>query len=376
MLAINDEDFRQEVRTWLSENIPREPRPRHVAEAAEFDIAWQKKQFAAGWAGISWPEAYGGKGLSLLQQLIWHEEYARAGGPFLGINYVGLNHGGPTLIALGSEEQKTRHLQGILRGDDMWCQGFSEPGAGSDLASLRTSGEIVGDQIVVNGQKIWTSFGQFARFQELLVRTDRDAPRHKGISWVICDMQTPGIEVRPITTLTGDPEFCEVFYDNVHLPLSSVVGGVNMGWQVAMTTLSFERGTGFIPFQIKLSRTIDEMIAYRSGQPKYAAAGMDESLAIMRAEAAAMRAMTYVTVARANETGTPGSESAMIALYYGELAQRVHAAALQLMGDDALVRDAGDWPSDYLDSFKETIGGGTSEIRRNIVADRVLGLPR
>lgn len=371
-----EDHFRSEARAWLADHVPGE-RPRDSAEAAAFDIAWQRTQFEHGWAGISWPAEYGGRGLSLLEQLIWHEEYARAGAPYLGINYVGLNHAGPTLIALGTDEQKCAHLAGILSGEQMWCQGFSEPGAGSDLASLRTKGEIIGDEIVVNGQKIWTSYGQFARYQELLVRTDPAEPRHKGISWVICDMHAPGIDVRPIQAITGEPEFCEVFYDNVRLPLSSVVGGVNAGWRTAMATLAFERGTGFIPFQIRLARTIDEMILWHHQRPRRGLFdGMAERLAILSAEVAAMRAMTYAVVAQAERTGTPGEESAIIALYFGELAQRVQATAHELIADDGLVRDRSPWPQDYLDSFKETIGGGTSEIRRNIVAERMLGLPR
>src|SRR5437016_1189352 len=190
----------------------------------EFDLAWQQTQWKGGWAGISWPKEYGGRGASLIQQLIWFEEYGRPGLPGFDACFVGLNHAGPTLMARATEEQKGFHLPKILRGDVVWCQGFSEPGAGSDLASLQTRAEVDGDELVVTGQKIWTSFADVADWQELLVRTDRHVPKHRGITWVICDIHTPGIEVRPIETMDHDHEFCEVFYDEVRVPLANVVG--------------------------------------------------------------------------------------------------------------------------------------------------------
>ncbi|HKY91661.1 MAG TPA: acyl-CoA dehydrogenase family protein, partial [Nevskiaceae bacterium] len=253
--------FREEVRRWLDANVPTEPRPHEGPAMLAFDRAWRKKQHAAGWAGLAWPKAYGGRGLTLIEQLIWFEEYAAAGGPYIGAFYVAVNHGGPTLIALGTEAQKTFHLPRILSGDSVWCQGFSEPGAGSDLAGLRCKGVVDGDELVVTGQKIWTSFAQYADYQELLIRTEPGSQRHKGLTWVICDMKSPGLTVRPIRCMDGTPHFCEVFYDEVRIPLSNVVGGLHDGWATAMATLGFERGTGMLADQIELSRTVDRLVA-------------------------------------------------------------------------------------------------------------------
>jgi hypothetical protein len=223
-------------------------------------MAWQRRMFDAGWAGINWPKEFGGRGASLMEQLVWYEEYARVEAPDVTTGFVGLKHAGPTLIACGTETQKAFHLPRILRGEVVWCQGFSEPGAGSDLAALQTKAVIDGDELVVTGQKIWTSFGQIAEYQELLVRTDPDAPKHKGITWVICPMGLPGMDVRPIKTLAGNQDFCEVFYDGVRIPLGNVVGAVNDGWRVAMATLSFERGTAFMSEQVRLARRVDALV--------------------------------------------------------------------------------------------------------------------
>src|SRR5262249_9922076 len=217
-----EEAFRADARAWLEANVPREPRPESADLTARraYDMAWQRRMYDAGWAGINWPKEYGGRGATLMEQLIWYEEYARVGAPDVTTGFVGLKHAGPTLIACGSEEQKAYHLPRSVRGDVVWCHGFSEPNAGSDLASLQTRAEIVGDHLVVNGQKIWTSFGHVAEFQELLVRTDPNAARpHAGITWVICPMDAPGLDIRPIKTLAGNSDFCEVFYDNVRIPL-------------------------------------------------------------------------------------------------------------------------------------------------------------
>src|SRR5690606_14858751 len=217
-------EFRDQVRTWLVENKPREERPRDSAGIRDYDTAWQRKQFEGGWAGIAWPTEYGGRGLTLLQQLIWYEEYAAQGFPGIDANFVGLSHAGPTLITRAREEQKAFHLPKILEGEAIWCQGFSEPEAGSDLAALKTKAVVDGDSLVVTGQKIWTSFAMCADYRELLVRTDNTGTKHHGITWVICDMRSPGIDVRPIRTIEGGEEFCEVFYDDVRIPLTNIVG--------------------------------------------------------------------------------------------------------------------------------------------------------
>jgi alkylation response protein AidB-like acyl-CoA dehydrogenase len=380
-------EFREEVRTWLAEHAPSEPRPRLDAAAMrEYDLAWQRTQWEGGWAGIAWPEQYGGRGLSPVQQLIWHEEYARTGMPSIDACFVGLNHAGPTLITRGSEQQKSFHLPRILRGEDVWCQGFSEPGAGSDLAALSTRAELDGDEFVVTGQKIWTSFAMIADFQELLVRTDRSGSRHHGITWLICDMRSPGIDVRPIKTMDGGAEFCEVFYDEVRVPASGVVGERDQGWRVAMSTLSFERGTAYTASQVRLSDTVEELISLareRTGpdgrRPAIADDELAGRLATARAEVAALRAMTYTGICRNLRTATPGPEGSMLKLYWADIAQRVARLAMDILGPDG-VHANGDgpagWSANYLRSFAASIGGGTSEIQRNIIGDRVLGLPR
>ncbi|WP_157218922.1 acyl-CoA dehydrogenase family protein [Flavisphingomonas formosensis] len=374
-----EEQFRQEVRAWLQDNAPREHRPGDGEAMRDFDIAWQRRQYEGGWAGIAWPEEYGGRGLSTIEQLIWYQEYARAGAPYIGVNFVGVLHGGPTLIANGSEEQKKAHLLRILKGEEVWCQGFSEPGSGSDLASLRTRAEIDGDHLVVNGQKIWTSFAQWADYQELLVRTDPDAPKHKGISWVICDMRAPGVRVRPIRTIAGHHEYCEVFYDDVRIPLANVVGGLNNGWRVAMSTLGFERGTGFMNEQVRLATDVEALIALVKSRPALMRdTDITRRLSRLRAETAALQAMTYAGISLNERRGAPGAEASILRLYHGLLTQRLGRLSMEVLGTANLELsdpEAG-WTGPYLYSFSRTIGGGTAEIQRNIIAERVLGLPR
>ncbi|MCU1625478.1 MAG: putative acyl-CoA dehydrogenase [Pseudonocardia sp.] len=380
-------EFRDEVRTWLAENAPTEQRPHEAAPMREYDLAWQRTQWEGGWAGIAWPQAYGGRGLTTVQQLIWYEEYAKAGLPSIDACFVGLNHAGPTLITRASEEQKAFHLPRILRGEVVWCQGFSEPEAGSDLASLATRAEIDGDHLVVSGQKIWTSFANLADHQELLVRTDRSGKKHHGITWVVCDMNSPGIDVRPIETIDGGAEFCEVFYDEVRIPLANVVGEVDEGWAVAMSTLSFERGTAYTASQVRLAALVENLIQLageRLGPDGRRPAIQDDEiarrLATARAEVASLRAMTYAGICRNLKTDTPGPEGSIIKLYYAEVAKQVAALAMDVLGPDGLEFVSrwvpGGWSGHYFYSFSASIGGGTSEIQRNIIGDRVLGLPR
>jgi len=383
-----EERFRQDARRWLEANVPRTPRPKGLEAQRDYELAWQRTLFDAGWAGINWPKEYGGRGASLMEQLIWFEEYARVEAPETKTHFVGLKHAGPTLIACGSPEQKAFHLPRILRGDVIWCQGFSEPNAGSDLAALQTKATIDGDDLVVTGQKIWTSFGHIADYQELLVRTDPDVPKHKGITWVICPMRLPGMEIRPIKTLTGDSEFSEVFYDQVRVPLANVVGGLHAGWATAMATLSFERGTAFLSEQVRLARKVDalvELARRRPGAGGRARAIDDDQiarrLATARAEVEAMRAMTYRSVSLAARTGMPGAEASVIRLFFSELIQRVDVLTMDVLGPEAVERFELASPGSrlteaYLAGLSQTIGGGTKEIQRNIIGDRYLGLPR
>ena len=380
-------DFREEVRTWLAEHKPTEPRPSDAAGIRSYDTQWQRTQYDGGWAGISWPKEYGGRGLSLLEQLIWYEEYGRAGLRSMDSTFVGLNHAGPTLIQCATPEQKAAHLLPILRGDVLWCQGFSEPEAGSDLASLRTRAVIDGENLVVSGQKIWTSSAFVADWQELLVRTDPSAAKHRGITWAICDMRSPGIDVRPIRSMDGDSEFCEVFYDEVRIPMGNVVGELHDGWRVAMSTLSFERGTAFTASQVRLASTVEHLIdlaAQRPGPLGRGTALTDESLAVRlataRAEVAALRAMTYAVISRGVRYENPGPEGSIVKLYFSEVEKRVARLSMDVLGPDSLYFVSkwlpGGWSGDYLRSYASSIGGGTSEIQRNIIGERVLGLPR
>jgi alkylation response protein AidB-like acyl-CoA dehydrogenase len=390
-LTVSEEDrtFRKEVREWLTANVPREHRPGvslSGEEQSKYMRAWQRKLYDGGWAGISWPKAYGGRGLTMVQQVIWYEEFARAGAPEASCLFVAQNHGGPTLIVCGNEEQKSRHLPRILRGEEIWCQGFSEPGAGSDLANLRTRGDIDGDHLVVNGQKIWTSFAQIADFQELLVRTDPNSSRQKGISWVICDMKTPGITVRPIESIDGEYHNCEVFYDNVRIPLKNVVGQVNDGWKVAMATLSFERGSAFMEMQLRTAVTIEKLAKIAADQPGPNGKPLIEDSAFrtrlgrLRGHSAALRAMTYMGASRAARQDMPGPEGTYIALMLAELKQATMQLGMEALGASGLeypdVLETEDWVHSYLYNYQATIGGGTSEIRRNIIGERILGLPR
>lgn len=364
-----DREFRQQAREWLLANVPAERAPYEGQAARDFATAWLSRCHKDGWSGIGWPSEYGGRGLPPERIIAWYEEYVRARAPsVLDCTFVSLNHAGPTLIACGTDEQKAKHLPLILSGEAIWCQGFSEPGSGSDLASLKTSGVVEGDELVVNGQKIWSSYADIADFQELLIRTEPGSKRHKGLSWVICDMKSEGITVRPIENMAGATHFAEVFYDNVRIPLSNVVGPLNEGWRVAMTTLGFERKTAAMGLQLDLSVRVEDLIAL--AQPA-ADTALAERLAELRAEAAALRAMTYRTLFKEPTTASDGS---LMRLYFAELAQRIYQAAMDILGPEGLI-DSG-WTHDYLESYSETIAGGTAEIQRNIIAERILGLPR
>ena len=376
-----DKRFREEARDWLADHIPRDRRPHSGTAMRDFDLAWQRAQYEGGWAGVSWPQEYGGLGLSLTRQLIWHEEYARAGAPDNHLCFVALNHAGPTIIARGTADQKTYHLPRILKGEVIWCQGFSEPNAGSDLASLKTRARIDGNHLVVNGSKIWTSHGHLSEWQELLVRTNTDVPKHKGISWVICDMKSPGITLRPIEIMTSPNQvhFVQCFYDDVRIPLSNVVGEVDNGWNVAMSTLGFERGTAQVRDQIRyaylVERMIDEARKRLGTEIQLSQDELGARLAQLRADMAAARAMTYMVVSRA-QAGLTGGESLMRAMV-GETQQRARRLAFDLLGPLAMEnRDDDDWVYYYLRSFSITIAAGTSQIQRNIIGERVLGLPR
>lgn len=374
----DEQHFRQECRSWLAANVPIEKRPLNADEALDFDKAWQRRLFDGAYAGIDWPVEYGGRGFSIIQQVIWLEEYAKANAPWIGANFVGINHGGPTLILNASEAQKAYHLPRILRGEAIWCQGFSEPGAGSDLAGIKTRARIEDGELIINGSKIWTSFAHVADWQELVVRTEEGSVRHKGLSWVICDMHAPGIEIRPIRKINGTIEFCQVFYDDVRIPLENVVGGLGNGWKVAMSTLSFERGTGFIAEQVKQSQEIEELLEKARATGAIEDDRIANELAQLRAEVAAIRSMTYRNVSQLIRSAQPGPEASVIRLFGSELGQRLERMAMLLAGPEVLDFRYGDdnLVADYLRGFAGTIAGGTSQIQRDIIAERLLGLPK
>jgi alkylation response protein AidB-like acyl-CoA dehydrogenase len=371
-----DQAFRRELRAWLAEHAPPPP-PREVGPALRArDLAWQRAQYEAGYAGITWPREYGGRGLSLTQQMIWYEETARAGISHVNSLFVGVSHAGPTIIACGTDEQKARWLPPILRGEAIWCQGFSEPGAGSDLASLQTTAERDGDDLVINGVKIWTSYAQIADHQEMLVRTNPDAPKHRGITWLVCDMHQPGIEIRPIRTLVRESHFCEVRYHDVRVPVANVVGAIDDGWRVARATLAYEHGIANLGQQVRMARTVEQIVDTARAR------GCDDAtwarIADARAEVASLRAMTAVMVSRVARQDLPGPEGSLVKLLYGEVSQRIHALGAEVLGVDGLefVPDEQALTYGFLASLAATIGGGTAEIQRDIVAERLLGLPR
>jgi alkylation response protein AidB-like acyl-CoA dehydrogenase len=366
-------EFRRQARAWLEANVPNEERPDTGPPLREFILGWQKRQFEGGWAGISWPKEYGGRGASVLEQIVWFEEYARAGAPSpLNPTFVMLNHAGPTLMACGSEAQKSEHLPKILQGEELWCQGFSEPGAGSDLAALRCKGTVEGDELVINGTKIWSSWADIADVQELLIRTDPEAKTGAALTWVICPMDAPGITVRPIRTMPGPAKYAEVFYDNARIPLSTVVGGLNNGWATAMSTLAFERGTAALAILIGLTIKVEELLAdCPKTRPE-----MRLRLARLRAEGASIRAASY-RFALDSADSVPDASGSLMRLAFAEFAQRVSAAAVDLYGIEAPETVAHHGHGyHYMDAFSETIAGGAAEIQRNIIGERVLGLPK
>ncbi len=387
----SDESFRKDLRAWLAEAVPAHGKPPPIRgnwEARrDYDTAWQRKLFDAGYAGINWPREYGGRDASLPEQLVYYEEIARAKAPYVGVNFVGLLHGGPTLVAEGTPEQKARHLPYILRGEQVWCQGFSEPGAGSDLASLSTRAERDGDHYVVSGHKIWTSFAQVADYCELLVRTDPNAPKHRGITWLAMPMDLPGIEIRPLPTLMGEGEFSEVFLDGVRVPVDGRVGAENDGWRVTNVTLGFERGTAFASDMFQLQEFLADMVRVarrvtRDDTRAWEDRALRREVGHLAAELDALWAMVKYTVSEAGKTGVPGLAASAVKLYYTELKQRVGEVASRIVGRAVLSRDnLDDWPNgDFLHSALQslslTIAAGSSQIQRNIISERILGLPR
>jgi alkylation response protein AidB-like acyl-CoA dehydrogenase len=389
--SASDEKFRRELRAWLASAVPAHGEApeseKDWSARRAYDTSWQRKLFDAGYAGINWPREYGGRDASLTEQLVYYEEIARARAPYVGVNFVGLLHGGPTIMAEGTAEQKARHIGPIIRGEQVWCQGFSEPAAGSDLASLKTRAERDGDHYVVNGHKIWTSFAQVADYCELLVRTDANAPKHRGITWLAMPMTLPGIEIRPLPTLLGSGEFSEVFLENVRVPVECRIGAENDGWRVTNVTLSFERGTAFASDMVQLQQSVRDLADLARKVTRDAASawedrGLRREIGHLAAELDALWAMVKYTVSEVGKTGVPPMTGSCIKLYYSELKQRLGDLSMRLLGRAALARDdvaglpSGDMMYTALQSLSLTIAAGSSQIQRNIVSERILQLPR
>jgi alkylation response protein AidB-like acyl-CoA dehydrogenase len=367
-----DEKFRADLRAWLDAtlpSIPPEPSRDAWAERRTWDTDWQRRLFDAGYAGLHWPAEFGGRGASPTEQLIFYEETTRARAPYVGVNFVGTLHAGPTLIEEGTDEQKAAHLPKILRGDEVWCQGFSEPGAGSDLASLRTRADRDGDDYVLNGQKIWCSFGQVADIGEFLVRTDPDAPKHKGISWLMLPMDLPGIEVRPLKTVLGSSEFAEVFLTDVRVPVANRVGAENDGWRVTNVTLKYERGTAFV------SELVDSIRLCADLAPLVHDPAQWRELGRCAAEFDALWALTKRSVSQ-SARGVTGAPAMVTKLAYSEARQRFGELCLRVLERDALHVDGNELVEERLRTLALTIAAGASQIQRNIIGERLLGLPR
>jgi len=355
----DEAEFREGVRAWLRENLP-----------TESGREWSRKLYDAGYAGLTWPEEYGGRGASYAQQAIVLEEFARAEAP-QHMNVIALGMAGPTIMAHGTEEQKQRYLSKMLTAEEIWCQGFSEPDAGSDLSAVRTRVEERDGHFLVNGQKVWSSYAHIADFCIMVGRGDPDSQRHAGLTYVIVDMHSPGVEVRPLRQITGEAEFNEIFFTDVEVPRENLLGEIGGGWQVAMTTLLHERGTLGFALAGALEGQVTRLVALAK---KRAA---DDPLIRDRVaqewiELQALKLMNSRSLTSLMQTGTPGPEGSGSKLHYSEQNQRLTKLALEILGGE----DDGYWRHQQLRSRGNTIEAGTSEILRNIIAERVLGLPR
>ncbi len=385
-----DEAFRKEIRNWLKHNLPKKDKtisdlmphdPERVKRAKE----WQRQLYDAGYVAMGWPKEYGGQDADVMRQTIVNEEMVLARAPGL-VGASGLGMLGPTLIQLGTEEQKRRYLPKILTAEEIWCQGYSEPDAGSDLASLRTRAELVGDEFIVNGQKVWTSNAQFSDWMFCLVRTDPDAPKHRGISYILIDMKTPGITVRPLVQMTGDAGFNEVFFEDVQVPRANLVGELNQGWMVANATLFHERN--MLGSTTRTQLMMQNLIRLarsrqRYGKPAAEDAVIRQKLADLLTRVEAMRYHSYRQLTNALKGRSPGIGAMVNKLVGTELNHDICALALEIMGSyaplsrkAAHVIDNGTWAYEFMFTLGLIIGGGTSQIQKNIISERGLGMPK
>ncbi|MER5771379.1 acyl-CoA dehydrogenase family protein [Streptomyces sp. NPDC001985] len=367
-----EEEFRSRLRAWLARTLPALPGPPAPGDwpgRRAYDTGWQRRLYEAGYGGVHWDAPP-------TQRLIFLEETERAGAPYVGANFVGLLHAGPTIAAEGTPGQRERWLGPILRGESLWCQGFSEPDAGSDLASLRTRAVRDGDMYTVTGSKLWTSHAEVADWCELLVRTGPAEPGHRGISWLALPMDAPGVTVRPLRTLAGSTEFAEVFLDEVRVPVANRIGAENDGWRVTMVTLSFERGTAFVGEVVACRRTLGLLAAAARENGRWDDPAVRRALGRLNAEFRALWRLIQWNVSEARHTGgVPGTGGSVFKLRYSHARQELYETAAGVLGDGALDLDR-EWTADRLSSLSYTIAAGTSEIQRNIIAERILGLPK
>lgn len=388
-----EEEFRQRLRAWLADALPAGWgetvfEPEDEEERYLFRADWDRKLHTGGWTGINWPVEYGGHGATLTERAIFAEEMARARAPE-SLNIIGQNLAGPTILRHGTEAQKKRFLPKIMSSEEIWCQGFSEPNAGSDLASVRTRAELRGDKFIVNGQKIWTSFAQYSQWCFALVRTDGDLPKHKGLSFLLIDMNSPGISIRPLRQISGESEFNGTFFDDVEVPAENIVGGINEGWRIAMTTLAYERGPeDCLGRQIRFKQELEKLIGVAASKPSNGGVAIDdprvqEKLGRSITEVEAMRLVALRSFSRYKNGGERGSDASVVKLYWSHAAQRMYENALDILSPEAVLADndpladaGGKFQLSYLQSKAFSIYSGSSEIQRNIIGERLLGLPR
>jgi alkylation response protein AidB-like acyl-CoA dehydrogenase len=390
-LTPQEQQFRDELRAWLARKVPRDWERHRLEDTMHERFAflreWQRKVYDGGWAGVAWPRAYGGRGASLMEQVIFTEEMGREGAPPLA-NILGLSLIGPTIIAFGTEAQKKRYLPKILSAEEIWCQGFSEPNAGSDLANVRTDASIEGDHFVINGQKVWNSYGWAADWCALLTRTDPESQKHKGLTYVLVDMRSPGVEVRPLLQMTGETEFAEIFFHDVRVPVENALGPVGDGWNVAIGTLMHERATLGAAVQVAYRKQLDRLLELshtveRDGRPAADDPVIRQKLGQCHAELEIMRLNQMRSLSRINKTGVPGAEGSIQKIYWSEFNQRFQQVAMETLGPYGQLAkgspgaiDDGTWAYSFLRARGNTIEAGTSEIQRNIVGHFVLGMPK
>jgi alkylation response protein AidB-like acyl-CoA dehydrogenase len=377
-LSPEEEAFRDELRGWLGDNAPGKE-PEGDEAGFEFRRAWQRKLYDAGWAGLSWPKEYGGRGASLVEQAIFNEEIVRAQAPQMA-NVLGLAMGGPTVIAHGTDEQKERYLLPILSAEEIWCQGFSEPDSGSDLASVKTTAVRDGDDWLVTGQKVWTTLAHHSEWCMLVARTDLDVPKHKGLTYFLMDMDQDAVQIRPLRQITGESEFNELFLEEARIPNENIVGGEGNGWKVAITTLMHERATLAFGLQVAVQIALRELMEQAKSSPfNGGPASQDpiirQRLAQLYIEAEVLRLNAYRGLTAQMKYGVPGPEGSLGKWHWSEVNQSLTELAMDIAGPRAQLDD-GEWTYRFLRARANSIEGGTTEILKNIVAERVLGLPR